>query len=254
MRKIVLILYIFILSASCSVSRKHLRNRSAINETSVAPNPYENIINHNLTSGNFYIERAEFRLTSGHEVKSGIGTIKFLMPDKFLICIKSNSGLEIARILLSGDSIFVNDRFNRKLFYGSASYLKNKYGLTTSILPVILGDYVNDERMDSSKIKCIDNKLDVVGIVKGIRIRYVIDCEEGKAILTMPEDIKNESQLQIEYSDFFKSNRIIAPGKIEIAEKKSNAKIEIRIQKISAPWEGTIEFLPGKQFEKIPLL
>ena len=59
------------------------------------------------------------------------------MPDKFLISIKSHTGIEVARIFLTGDSIMINDRINKKLYYGSTSYLKNKYGLTTAVFPVI---------------------------------------------------------------------------------------------------------------------
>ena len=53
---------------------------------------------------------------------------------------------------------------------------------------------------------------------------------------------------------FLKVNEINIPGKIEISERQSSTTIEIKIQKIITPWEGTIEFIPGKQFKKIRLL
>ena len=69
-------------------------------------NLYESIINQNLTVRSFFIERAEFKIISNDGEKSGIGTIKFLMPDRFLISIKSKTGIEVARIFLTGDSIY----------------------------------------------------------------------------------------------------------------------------------------------------
>jgi hypothetical protein len=254
LRKIVFILTVFILATSCSVNRKQMRNKKSIVGVPIIGDLAQSVLNQNLTARSFYIEKAEFKIKSNEGEKSGLGSIKFLMPDKFLISIKSNAGIEIARIFLSGDSIFVNDRFNKKLFYGSATYLKDKYGLTTSLLPVALGDYVNDEKLDSSKIKCEDGKLNIEGIVRSLKIRYLIDCELGKSILTVPGNNIDENVLQIQYSDFFRENEINTPGKIEISEKKSNTTIEIRIVKIISPWEGTIEFVPGKQFEKIHLL
>lgn len=254
MRKIVFILTIFMLGVSCSVSRKQSRSKSVVRETNNSANICENIVNQNLTTKSFFIEKAEFKIKSGEGEKSGIGTMKFLMPDIFLISIKSHAGIEIVRIFITGDSIMVNDRFNKKLFYGSTSYLKNKYGLTTSLLPLIWGDYVNDNRLDCNNIKCEDNKINVDGVVKSVRIKYMIDCELGKAILTMPEDNRKENVLEINYSEFFKTNNINTPGKIEISERQSNTTIEIRIQKIVSPWKGTIEFIPGKQYEKIRLL
>ena len=126
------------------------------------------------------------------------------MPDKFLISLKSNTGIEVARIYISGDSIFVNDRFNKKLYYGSTSYLKNKVRSDNLLTSVALGDYVNDERLDSTRLNCIDGKLNVEGIVKNVNINYLIDCESGKSIMTIPEDKIDENDLEIKYSDFFK--------------------------------------------------
>ena len=120
------------------------------------------LLNQNLTARSFFIEKAEFKISSGDGEKSGIGTVKFQMPDKFLISIKSKAGIEVARIFLTGDSIFINDRFNKKLYYGSTSYLKSKYGYYNIIIASILGDYVNDQKLDRSKINCIEWKVKIL--------------------------------------------------------------------------------------------
>lgn len=254
MRKVIFILIVVILASGCSASRLQRRNKVE-NGNSLSVNELmQSIVSQNLTGRSFFIQKAEFKITTDQGEKAGLATIKFLMPDKFLIEIKSKAGIEVARIFLSGDSILVNDRFNKKLYYSSASFLKNKYGLTTSVLPVALGDFVNENKLDSSMIKCRDGKVSIEGAVKSIKINYLIDCTIGKSILTIPEDKINESVLEIKYSDFFKANEINTPGKIEISETKSNTTIEIVIRKILSPWEGTIEFVPGKQYQKIPLL
>ncbi|MBK8882676.1 MAG: DUF4292 domain-containing protein [Bacteroidales bacterium] len=208
----------------------------------------------NLTSRSFFIEKAQFRIKSGDSENSGIATIKFLKPDRFLISVKSVAGIEIARICLTGDSILANDRFNKKFYYGSTSFLKNKYGLTTSILPVVFGDYVNDSKADITATGCIDGKMQIQGFVKDVKINYLIDCNNGKSLLTVPDDSFKESNLQIEYSDFFRIDNIYTPGRIEISDIQHNTVIEIKIQRIIIPWEGSIEFIPGKQYEKINLL
>ncbi len=106
MRKIIYILVILFLSGSCSVSRKQKRGgKENINSTRTI-SLYDNILNQNLTARSFFIERAEFSIKSGEEEKNGLGTVKFLMPDKFLITLKSHAGIEVARIFLTGDSIY----------------------------------------------------------------------------------------------------------------------------------------------------
>ncbi len=253
MRKVVIIFSALILITACAVSRKKGGQTSSTGAKPVAGTLFDSILNQNITGRSFYIEKAEFRIKSGEGEKSGIGTIKFLMPDKFLISIKSNTGIEIARIFLTGDSIMINDRFNKKIFYGSASFLKNKYGITTALLPVLLGDYVNDEKLDSNRLSCEEGMLSIGAVVKNVKVNYVMDCQQGKSILTKPEDSTGENLVEIYYTEFFRANNISVPGKIEIVEKKGNTRIEIRIQKIVSPWDGSIEFIPGKQFEKIRL-
>jgi hypothetical protein len=254
LRKIILILTVVFISFGCAVKRKHTIPTSTTSTASSLVNLNESIVNQNLTSRSFYIGRAEFKIKNSVTEKSGLGTVKFLMPDKFLISLKSNTGIEVARIFLSGDSVMVNDRFNKRLYYGSTSFLKSKFGITAAMLPVLLGDYVNDQKYDSSMIKCTDGKLNVIGIINNHRVKYLIECELEKIILTVLEGMKEDHILEIRYSEFIKRSNINSPGKIEISERKSSTTIEIRIQEIVSPWNGVIDFIPGKQYEKIHLL
>jgi hypothetical protein len=254
LRKITWILIIFVFCSGCFVGRKRKNNIEAININAESGNILQSIVNQNITKKSFFIDKAEFRIVSGGGEKSGIGTIKFILPDKYLVSIKSNAGIEIARIYLNGDSIVLNDRFNKKLYYGSASDLKRKFGLTTSILPVILGDYINNEIGNESNPDCIDGKINIDAIINDIRIKYIIDCKYGKSIMTSPANDRNSSGMKIEYSNFFRSGGINIPGLIDISEKQNNTRIQIKIQRIMIPWEGSIEFIPGRQYEKIHLL
>jgi Domain of unknown function (DUF4292) len=254
LRKITCILIIYVICAGCSVGKKQTKSKELETIPEGAGNIYESIVNQNVTARNFFIEKADFKIVSGGGEESGIGTIKFMMPDKYLISIKSRTGIEIARIFLTEDSIMLNDRLNKKLYYGSASYLKSKYGLTTAILPVILGDCINDEIPDRDRLTCKEGKINLDAIIKDIRIKYVVDCKYGKSILTLPANGNNSNGLKIEYGKFFRSNGINIPGIIDISESQTNTRIEIKIQKIIFPWEGSLEFIPGKQYEKIHLL
>lgn len=245
---------VFVFGAQCTISKKQSRSTTAEIVSTAEGDIYQRIVSQNLTSDNFFIEKVDFNVFSREGKKSGIGTIKFVMPDKFLISIKSKTGIEIGRIYLTGDSIMLNDRINKKLYYGSASYLKKKYGLTMSILPVILGDYVNEEIINRGSLECKNGILDIDAIIKEIRIRYVVDCKYGKPIMTTPIDNGNPSGLKIKYNNFFWANGINVPGDIDISDDQNSTRIEIKIRKIIFPWAGSIEFIPGKQYEKIHLL
>jgi len=253
LRKIVFILTIVGLISGCATKKRSARTSDAAIGISSRDSLYESIQNQNLTGRSFFIERAEFKIRTGEGEKSGIGTIKFVKPDNFLISIKSFAGIEIARIFLTGDSVFINDRFNKRLYYGSTSYLKSKYGITTKLLPVLLGDYVNDKKIERNEIRCDNGKLYILGIINDIGVKYFIDCGLGKSIMTVPEVGNDENSIEIKYTGFIRPDGINTPGKIEIIEKKSNTTIQIDIQKMISPWSGTIDFIPGKQYDKIHL-
>jgi hypothetical protein len=245
---------ILVFCTQCSVNRKRKSGTEAVSISTEGESILQSVVKQNITKSNFFIEKAEFRIISNAGEKSGIGTIKFVLPDKYLVSIKSKAGIEIARIYLMEDSVMMNDRLNKKLYYGSASDLKTKFGLTAAIVPLIFGDYINDQAVDERTIECKDGLLSFDALVKDIKIKYNIDCKYGKCIMTSPANDPNSNGLRIEYSDFFRSGKINVPGKIRISEKKNNTIIEIRILKIVIPWEGSIEFIPGKQYEKIHLL
>ena len=254
MRKIGYILIAVILVSGCSVERRHKRSIGIANAGKEGVDIRERLVSQNITLGSFYVEKAEFRVIGGDDEKRGIATVKFVMPDKFLVSIKSIGGIEFARIYLEGDSIQINDRMDKKLYYGSASYVKRKYGLTTAVLPVILGDYINEDTADSTRVKCREGNFSVKGKVRKLIVNYIVDCKLGKIIQAIPGESGMDSGLMFSYSDFFQVNGINIPGRIEVSDKLKNTRIEIKILKLSIPLEGTIDFIPGRQYEKIPLL
>ena len=79
---------------------------SSDSKASEVENLYESIVNQNLTGKSFLLKEPNSKSEADDGEKSGLGTVKFLMPDKFLISIKSNAGIEVARIFLTGDSIY----------------------------------------------------------------------------------------------------------------------------------------------------
>lgn len=254
MRKIDFIFSLIFLGSACSVSRVAERRYNGSAEYMKEGMVLEDIKRQNLTANNFFIQKAEFKVLGQDESKNGLGSIKFEMPDKYLISLKSKVGIEVARIFINDDTILINNRINKKLYYGSTAYLKSKYGVTISFLPLLLGDYLNDEVYDNSKVNCVEGKFNIKGIISSMKINYVIDCGSGKSILAIPESTISETNLQIRYSDFLKTGEALTPGKIEISDSQSKTTIEIYIDKIDTRWEGAIQFIPGNNYEKIELL
>jgi hypothetical protein len=254
LRKVAGILFLLIFSFACSVNK--LKRESKIDQHAVGSSDslYYYILNQNLTSRSFFIERAQFTIKSPNIDKSGIGTIKFQYPDKYLLSVKSNTGIEIFRILITNDSVQVNDRIDKSYLYGSSQFLRNKYGLTNALLPVLFGDYINDVKIKKSETGCLKGFVEIEGSVRNMDVRYNIDCRYAKSVAF--ESLENvfASKVSITYSDFFKLNGIYIPGLIKILDKQTNTEIGIKIEKVTSPWNGPLEFIPGRQYNKLPLL
>ena len=203
----------------------------------------------NLTKQNFFIRKAEIKVISEDGTDSFLGSMKFEQPDRFLLSLRTKTGIEAARIYLSGDTVLINDRINRILYHGSPMALKRKYGISASLLPVVLGDFLNNKVSDSGGVTCINGLQDIVSIIEGVRILYTIDCSLMKAILAVPDNSMNTTGIEISYRDFFSEGRSVIPGRIEVKDLKKKSSIEINIIKFESPWIGSIEFIPGNNYE-----
>jgi hypothetical protein len=254
LRKIGFILCLMFLGYACSVGRIREGKFLAATEFNAKGKGLEGIKRQNLTANSFFIQKAEFKVVSQDVSKDGLGSIKFEKPDKYLISLKSKGGIEVARIFISDDTVLINDRIRKKLYYGSPAYLKSRYGVTASVLPLLLGDYINDEVYDTGKVNCREGKFNIEAVINRLKVNYVIDCGSGKTIFAQPEHNIRYGKLQIRYSDFLKTGEAFTPGKIEISDSQNKMRIEIKIDKIESPWEGTIQFVPGNKYEKIHLL
>ena len=243
-----------IFSTSCSVTRNKGKRNLEISKDLLSENILESIKKQNITNSSFFIQKAEIEIVTQNGKQKLIGNIKFENPDKYLISIKSRTGIEAARIYISNDTILVNDRINKKLYSGSSVSLKRKYGFTTSFLPLIFGDILLNEKAEEIKEKCYDEKLNIDYLVRGVLFNYVIDCKKRK--ITFVNQLNNFVQkgIEIKYENFKNSGNILIPTVIELEDSQFNTIIKIKMIKIDIPWDGRIEFVPGKGYELIELL
>jgi hypothetical protein len=217
-------------------------------------NILERVIKQNITSASFFIQKAEIELINGSEKQRFLGSIKFEYPEKFLISLKSRTGIEGARIFINKDSILVNDRINKKMYFGTALNLKRKFGLNQSVIPLIFGDMVIDNRFNAGVSKCEDNKLRVDCNFRGITMNYNIDCKKSKIAQISLGNSSLKDNITINYSNYVFIDSTLCPRIIEITDMQYNIRIKIKIVKTEYPWNGIVRFVPGKGYELIEIL
>jgi hypothetical protein len=217
-------------------------------------NILEDVKNQNITHQGFFIEKADIEIFSQEGKERYLASIKYERPDKYLISIRSRSGIEGARIYLYGDSLKVNDRIHKKLFSGNALYLKRKYGIAPGLIPIIFGDLILDNNYTGKKDTCIGNRIKMRCNVKGVSLDYEIDCNRKKVALVKQSDNFNKNFINVSFSDFFNVGSHQISRLIEFEDTQYNIKVKIKVIKVELPWNGDIKFIPGKGYELIELL
>lgn len=254
MQKIALILFIGILTGACSVTRKARSENYPESGGTNSENVLPRVIKQNITSASFFIQKAEIELITQNEKKKFLGSIKFEYPDKFLISLKSRTGIEGARIYINKDSILVNDRINKAIYFGTAMNLQRKFGLNQSVIPLIFGDMVVESRLNPGTGKCADNKLIVDCNVRGVKMRYNIDCKRSKIDQVNLVNSNLKGNININYANFIYLNSTLIPRSISVEDLQNNIKVRIKIIKTEYPWNGDVKFVPGKGYEIIEIL
>lgn len=254
MRKIIVLLILGIVIQGCSVTRKRQNTSSWNTNILLSENVLESVKYQNITNQGFFIQKAEIELITESGSENFIGSIKYGKSGKYLISLKSRTGIEGARIYITEDSMLVNDRIDKKLYYGSSFYLRRKYGLDQSFLPLIFGDIILDQKCEVEPLKCSENfsKLDCE--VNGVIVNYTIDCKKRKIVSADQISDFVRQGVKINYESFLNLGSILLPRKIEIESTQYNLIMKIRVIKVEYPWTGNIQFVPGKGYEVIELI
>lgn len=247
MSKIILILFLFFTLTGCSALRRSVD--PGIGTPAKSTVTTGEIWDNNLTQDNFYIQKAEIELDSENISGKFNATVKFRLPGEYLVSLRTRSGLEVARIYMNPDTVMVNDRFNSVLYTGKPELLARKFGVSFELLPVIFGDFVAEKEKLKETLECDSGHASKSAWLKGTRLLYRIDCRSGKVVSLNQEGNLNNSVNELEFLEFMKAGTTVIPGVIKIGNETSGAEIIIRIIRVEQPWDGTIEFIPGRNYE-----
>lgn len=249
MSKFTLIFTLLVTISGCSAVKKEEKTQILIDADKVLA--LNELKKANLANNDFNIIKAEIEIINKGEKQKFIAGLKFKTPGTYLISLKSRTGIEGARIFITQDTILVNDRLNKKLYYGSPAFLKQKYGISTNILPVITGDYIEETDKGNIVIRCTKNRSLITEIIEKKEFNYTIDCKEQKVIETK---INNETEgFILLFGKFNDYNGKHFPQNIIIEDNNKENSININIEKIEFNLIESIEFIPGKGYEKIEL-
>jgi hypothetical protein len=254
LQKVILILFLFLFTVSCSVLKEGAETELEPSNIKDNTGILEYVRSNNLSRQSFFIPKADIEIISGESVQKVFCSIKYEFPDKYMISIKSRTGIEVARVFISKDTILINDRINKKLYYIAGSYTQKRYGITNSAFSVIFGDLKCENSAEDVKSKCINEKLNVDCGIDQNYLSYSIDCRKRKVQSISIINSIDEGRKELFFGNFKMKDGIFFPAKILFNDLMNNTKIKISIRKIQSPWIGKIEFIPGSKYKLVKLL
>jgi len=252
--KVVLIFLIIVfLGTACSVSRRgefSVDLSAGIIEKEAA---ISNIADNNISKGGLFIKKAEVEIISGENRENIIATLKCSQKGEYLISIKSKTGIEAARAFIGRDTLLINDRINKILYYGNSDYIEKKFSLTKDLLPVVFGDFIPGNRKGETDTVCLNGKLVHLSVIDKLYVSYDIDCSRRKIVNTIIETGKRNEFIKLRYSDFKTIGLAGYPTVIDISGLPDQLSIHIEIKSLELPWKGELDFIPGSNYESVEI-
>jgi len=246
-------LIILILGGGCSASRRMNKSGTFPGERNLNGAVAGAIKSNNLSGNNFYIRKAEISVTDRNITNRFNASIKFRKPDSMLVSIKSLIGIEAGRMLLTGDTVIINDRVNKKMIRGNTERLGRKYGIDPSLIFALLGDFIISHKDENRQINCVNGFYRDNFIINDKRVEYVVDCKKGKITNAYFEGTLTTGNITIMYGKFKRMDGLFIPEEITMEDDLSDLGINIKINNLEVGWNGRIEFIPGSGYDVVNL-
>lgn len=210
----------------------------------------EEVRKRNLSETDFNIQKAEVEATiKGNKIKF-IASIKYKVPEQWLISLKSSTGIEAARVFITSDTVLINDKFHKKLYFGNSRTVTEKYGIPLAGLSVLLGDLIENEKVKENSEQCRKGIYELTIEFQEIEIRYIIGCREHKVLQATISD-GNSDEVKIVFSKMKAVYQRTYPEEIHIRESKNDLGLNIKIRRINFDKIEKLNFIPGKGYEQI---
>jgi hypothetical protein len=201
-----------------------------------------------ITENDYFIEKGTISIKNNNKLTKYIFNLKCKKTEDYLISIRNTAGIEGAKVFLTEDTVLVNDRINKRVLFGNPADIEKISGYPLFLIKIALGDLILNEKYDRTFENCKNNKKIFIVNYQGKLINQTVDCIKKRPIITEIEAGITNKNIKIYFKKYLKNERLY-PVKIEIVNEERNINIRIKIERLTAPWEGNIEFMPGKGYE-----
>ncbi len=209
----------------------------------------ENTFRNNLSADGFFIQKGKLIVDDGKEKVAFLLSVKYGRDGRYLVSIRSISGIEAMRVYLDFDTLMINDRINREVVYGKASDFERITGINTGLLKICFGDLPGENIFEINESEKNRNTIGIKGFFSGIMYNSNIDCNLKRPVSTEILVGEGVEFIKIEYKKY-DGELYKIPREIVVYDSGRQIKLNLRMRKYIIPWHGDIEFIPGAGYRK----
>jgi hypothetical protein len=209
----------------------------------------DSVFKRNISEVGYFIEKADILINTNGKNEKYLFTARFQKPDKFLVSIRNTAGIEGARIYITKDSVFVNDRIHSHLLSGKTSLLERKTGIPADLKKVAFGDLIFGNEKSVKREERDEKQIVIARVINNYEWKVILDPDLRKVRAYEITNTNNGMKGTIKFENFSKGKRPV-PLLITFEDKERNIIARLRIYRIQIPWNGEIEFIPGRNYTK----
>lgn len=225
----------------------------------------KNIAVNELAYRSVFVKRMDVVLKSGKGSNNFRATLKIQRDSFMQFSVNAPLGIEVARVLLTPDSVKFVDIYHKKYFFADYGYFYDKYDVHLSydcIQNILTNTFFNFEMCGGGVGKIKKFKLDRTdtgyelftveerALTRKIKKLYkkkrknkdfmlvlqkiLIDPQTFRPLSLSLEDIEEEMGLGVNYADFKEISGRVFPGKIvfNLYSEQNKTSVELKFQKI----------------------
>lgn len=247
--KVFLFLILTLMLSACSALRRGGENIVKLAPDSSWDNVADAVEMNNLKGEDFTFSRFKIKVVDKERSLKASGFIKVKRDGRILISIRSIAGIEIARGLISKDSVKVYDKVNHVLYLQSQEYLKSKYGVSFENLALAWGDipkgFLNQENEEIS-----NNSYCYMLNVQGDIFQVCIDPGFVK-LKSVSGHLEDNGAIRLGYEDLKNEDGGTYPGRISFEIENLSMEVSLELEGFRKETIRNMKFSTGRVKEYI---
>lgn len=224
---------------SCSTSRKSRTERPESSMVGTGWYRYSDIYNNNISNKGFFVSKAGVEIfMEGNRERFSISVRKD-NSGRWLASVRSFAGIEVMRVYADSEQVILLDRLARRATVMNWSELYQDFGLTYSILPVLVGDMPEMRSQSRTRVRCDSMNEYSSGTIDFSMLADCLRLRPGTMVL---KEKGNNREITVTAEQFGAIDGLNYTSVIEVREKGGLFHVKLSIDNLEIPWMGEIEF------------